>query len=783
MATGKIKKIVNETYGYIAPDIGSTDVKFLIAQLQGQQPVVEMRVEYEARRIDQQRLEAKWVRPLVQNVAQTSTPAKAEAANKQRQQTSQFRSTQQAARSSSSNPVQASKLPTGSSATKRFLNPYNFVRYLKTKRPDQQILGNCPPPPHDRYTGLSGVLTCQVTNVTPLFVADAHDVTLLPAFPNHFSYHFFRVENAKGELEPALPATSLRGMVRSIFETATNSCFGVFDGNHRFEFRAKPEYGNKLKQNPGIVRKIAQSNHETDETQEGKLELCQVAKVSFYYKGKKAERNLNLHKPTGKMWQTGDYVVARAIKKKQGWIVREMAPTKAQLGPLVTNRDESEEYVSGWLKITGKGEDTNKWSEALFLDPKYHKSDGIVGFSEEIQAEYNTVLKSQVEQGDLREVIQEQSLTVGNLVWAEIETRGKEKRVARLARIQVPRLPYNYTILDLLPPSQQRCNEVGSLCPACRTFGWVAEEVKPETDLQQQVAYAGRVQFSLGRLVENEPVPILEESKGDGLALAILGTPKPTTTTFYLLDKNYNPGQGANQPDYNDNRNHLRGRKFYRHFGEWESWTAEQKKEFQRADDVRDNQNRTLVEALAPGAKFEFQVYFENLQPAELGALVWSLQLENGMYHRLGFAKPLGFGSLKLSLTKVQIFTMTERYQSLTATLPSEVTVQDLIKPWVEAFKTTVESMYCGKGMHFGQLDNIVDLTALLSQPESSLLVHYPRQTPVPTKEGENFRWFMGNKRRIDDKIRQKNRLPAPEYLPLAVDDNIGMECMDKDGG
>ena len=37
----------------------------------------------------------------------------------------------------------------------RFLNPYNFVRYLEQLRPQGHVLGDCPPPPHDRYVGLT----------------------------------------------------------------------------------------------------------------------------------------------------------------------------------------------------------------------------------------------------------------------------------------------------------------------------------------------------------------------------------------------------------------------------------------------------------------------------------------------------------------------------------------------------------------------------------------------------------------------------------------------------
>ncbi len=123
----------------------------------------------------------------------------------------------------------------------RYLNPYNFVRYLPEPDivpddPDAQLLGRCAPPPHDRYVGLTGRITCTLETVTPLFISDSHEVKEQPVTnapdKKHKSYRFFQYEG-----KDAIPATSLRGMVRSTFEAVTNSSFSVFDVERRLDFR------------------------------------------------------------------------------------------------------------------------------------------------------------------------------------------------------------------------------------------------------------------------------------------------------------------------------------------------------------------------------------------------------------------------------------------------------------------------------------------------------------------------------------------------------------------
>ena len=210
------------------------------------------------------------------------------------------------------------------------------------------------------------------------------------------------------------------------------------------------------------------------------------------------------------------------------------------------------------------------------------------------------------------------TLREGDLVYAMLSS---SQQVEFLVPVSVPRVAYKRHISALLPDKDlQVCTGSERLCPACRVFGWV----HPLPGATGQVAYAGRLRYSHGRLMHNaedlSPTP-----------LAILSSPKPTTTRFYLMPKSGLTshtwlGDSAEQ-GYDGENNILRGRKVYRHHG------VISEGEFRRAGDICDDQNRTVKDALKPGARFEFTIDFENLAPVELGALLWTLEMDRQGYH------------------------------------------------------------------------------------------------------------------------------------------------------
>lgn len=591
-----------------------------------------------------------------------------------------------------------------------FLNPYNFVRPIDQERPENTVVGNCSPSPHDRYVGLTGCITVHVTAKTPLFISDSHatDNLDLGNKKTHTTYRFFEYDG-----QPALPASSLRGMLRSTFETVTNSCFGSFSNFGQLEYRAETNYARRL--TAGIVQSLPSND------QDGKIALCRDAKIGAYYTDEKRNRNLL----ADSNWQCGDYVWARVTKGRN-----------ARVWQLAKSRDEisettrKSETVSGYLKITGQNIE-NKNNEFLFLDPEKHGGLGTVSFTSSLMADYNTVLKGQIEEQRLEgSLYQNKKLTAGDLVWVE----KKGGQAVNIVRVKIPRLRYEKPVERFLQQIFHPCTDYNTLCPACRTFGWVH---KNAADLSQdkEVAYAGRI-----RLSHATPVGDTVRQRNDAVTLAILGSPKPTQTNFYLLNKNGQPDSGV---DYNKDTAQLRGRKFYRHHGD-EPSKHRNGYEYERVTNAenngKDDQNRTVRGVVEPDSQFEFTLDFENLAPLELGALLWALELEEGMFHRLGYAKPLGFGSIKQNVTKLEWVNWLQRLESL-----------DVDAGWQEATgrkenlkQEFTQAMRKHYGDDFDRL--LAELRAILSQHSDGLPVHYPRKGETPSIEGKNFEWFTDKK-------------------------------------
>ncbi len=626
--------------------------------------------------------------------------------------------------------------PSGNTDNYRFLNPYNFVRYLPAPNipaydHDARLLGRCMPPPHDRSVGLSGRITCILTAVTPLFISDSHDVRVTPIISStnksfdHKSYRFFQYEG-----RDAIPATSLRGMIRSLFEAVTNAPFSVFNSDARLEYRIDPDEARRFK--PGIVRSLPQGD------QPGVIELCEEAKIGAYYD----DSNQNVLHGN---WRCGEEAFAIIGKDKNN------VPKVDGLNRRRESFSDTTQPVHGWVKKTGRTIETKR-NESFFYFK--HGSGQKVFFDAEREADFNAILHAQLHERseDFHTEVQSKRLAPGNLVYVELEAND-QTWARNIALVKVARLRYRHSIGDLLPEHLQPSTQYDQLDIASRVFGWV--KGKSPDNPTERVAYAGRVRFSHATLIEDKGV------YAEDMPLAILSSPKPTTTLFYLRNINgiwsdeerKKPG-AATTIGY-DGANQLRGRKFYRHHG-----AQLNRMEYERADRRRDHQNRSVRGVRAPGNVFRFTIDFHNLAPVELGALLWTLNLssDEGYFFRLGYAKPLGFGSVRLEVEEVELLDLGARYASLRSSGWRRAAALER-SDWIARFAEAMKRCY---GQPLGTLPNIADLKALLSEPQPALPVHYPRTSLQPDPEGKNFEWFVTNK--------SKSRKPekAGPNLPLA---------------
>ncbi len=152
-----------------------------------------------------------------------------------------------------------------------------------------------------------------------------------------------------------------------------------------------------------------------------------------------------------------------------------------------------------------------------------------------------------------------------------------------------------------------------------------------------------------------------------------------------------------------------------------------------------------------------------NLNAAELGGLLWLLDLGRMRpggrppgHLRLGGGKPLGFGSVRVWVTSLDLFDGEARrqgYRSFFGTsgprllgdsdaVDQKLTAQDRL---VTTFKKAIENAY-GSGQP-DCFETVALIGAFLAAARgfSDLPVHYPRLSKQPDPAGENYKWFVEN--------------------------------------
>ena len=359
---------------------------------------------------------------------------------------------------------------------------------------------------------------------------------------------------------------------------------------------------------------------------------------------------------------------------------------------------------------------------------------------------------------------------------------GREKRV------------YDKSPNDLLDSSLKPAKSLSELSPADRLFGWVSQ--KDEQNLKQAVeaSYKSRIRV----VCEDGPrADIVKDFDNKTLPLTILGEPKPAQGRFYVAkDKHGTPqpnGLNKEEAGYSSGKG-LRGRKWYWHHNGLEAnkaasyWEAsvedrtqeknnDRFQEYRRPNDNRgnpqvDTQNRSITGWIKPDTKFKVSLYVQNLQGKEVGALLWLLLLPKDHYFRLGYGKPLGFGSVRMEIDTERLVNKDclplgtgedwKHYYANFSQLLLPTMDQNKQTEHIQKFQKNMENAYpdqenyeIDQDKRFDNLRFISGFLHVLRGPNKNSPIHYPRLTSKPHPKGENFRWFTANEN------RNKRALPA----------------------
>ena len=218
----------------------------------------------------------------------------------------------------------------------------------------------------------------------------------------------------------------------------------------------------------------------------------------------------------------------------------------------------------------------------------------------------------------------------------------------------------------------------------------------------------------------------------------------------------------------------------------------DQNQEYIRTDKIKDSQNRSINGWIKPKSEFETTLYVQNLQPKEIGALLWLLSLNKGLgadnekhYFKLGYGKPLGFGSVEIEIDTKRLEGSnlplgTDKhwrayYANLNDTPPAELKddqqnqlIQQFIASMVAAYNPLQEDDASNEGRAqleeqiFYELPFVKGFLKVMQGPVDDGPIHYPRLTEKPDRDGKNYAWFMANERgRHRGEDGKKLALPA----------------------
>lgn len=537
----------------------------------------------------------------------------------------------------------------------RFVNPYNFIPLGKNcKRRSPETNGsNC-------YTGY---FECSIRLLTPLFIPNTSSTVRLLRKneiiedEDRRGYDFFSYDDWSGNgpckgrfpsppCNPVIPGSELRGVLRSVHEAAFNGCMSSVDMNRALSRRC-----SEIKE-AGVL-------YWDKKFKEWRLKPCEIGRLRV--EQRKAEKKDRFESV---MLSADDY--ARCKEGQEIWVkTGERKIVKYYKISCEPKEQKSGAPKKGYLH---KGEHiVRKKYETVFIESSENESlivsNEDVELLERVLREYQDGSKNQ---------------KAKDKTWYPEYKISRERTLVYYSKAQnghvymcpacIGREAFVKTIGALLEKNggYQPCSGV-ELCPTCQTFGMMEKEERPNTH-----AYGSKVRITDAVLAN--PVKDSSSLFLEPIVLSELGEPRPSAVEFYTKspyqrnERLKDGKKGYWTYDYkceikngelrekriqlDENQPMIRGRKFY--------WHSEVELEKFKNNQVSTMQQRIRpmkpTDMADPQSIFQFRVYFEELNKKQLQQLKWTLDFGNpACAHKIGRAKPLGFGSVQITVNSLRI--------------------------------------------------------------------------------------------------------------------------------
>ncbi len=526
----------------------------------------------------------------------------------------------------------------------RIPSPYNFVPLEeKVFFPSWSNAVSMDVPFSD---GISGTMELKVTARTPLYIRSggAHPKDSGQRLNDRNYSDFFRAFLGGPY---AIPGTSLKGMLREVVEIVS---FGKIAGSKGKTARVDDRrYAVRDLQNPvlytgKITAEVGQRTYQAKvragwlklgENNRWELTFCDMARVEQedlerFFK-KTINRTINLGNP--------------AIAKEKYELLPPYTELEFDPGP------EKDHLHSGgnrlrYRKANKLGDGNTKGVLVMTGQPSRRKPSGghgsrgkhmeFIFFNPEkssIPVPVRVKQDFEFAHSDLGENRKENKEWA---FWKEKFKQGKEipvfvleegrSGISSMGLAMMFRLPYIHSIHQTIEHTSEDHLQASRLDLGELLFGRV----------EDTEALRGRISVET-LLAEGTPQPM-------DMVKTVLGSPKPTYYPNYVKQEAADDGfVHKNYKTYMDSDAEIRG---------WKRYIVREDGYQPHPESAPKESVETRFRPLPAGTAFTGTIHVHNLRPQELGALLWAITWggDAALRHSLGMGKPLGYGSVSLSI-------------------------------------------------------------------------------------------------------------------------------------
>lgn len=466
-----------------------------------------------------------------------------------------------------------------------FINPYNFVRLGKgvERKPADEYRGN-----------LTGKIHCVLETKTPLAIPDSENV--IGKTGEHKIYSFYRVNG-----KPVIPGSQIRGVIRSAYETLSNSCLSVNNVN------ILSSRSSAIRKS-GIIQ-FYNGKYRLFDTYDNKMKK---------YKNEKIDKE----NETIRVWYGQE-----SVKNKKYDVVEKFFKFTRSSHEVIC--DDLEDSIADYntnidIYTENKSRSSLKKEEKLKVDKAYREIQRI------------PLDKKHIDSSKLYPVF----------YYTVKDSDGKNR--VYLMPSQIGRSVYKNKVTDLLE-SYASCQhgDGEKICKACALFGIITRK----NNYASKIRFSDAIYSSKREIFEKNVT--LQELSSPKISSVEFYSRKPGECCYWTYDykimkykgNKYNPDEIIKKCNVE-----LNGRKYYFHNPNLN------KLDYSTTDRSKRNSTMELCEA---GNQFEFDVYFEKISENELRELVWTLtigenSLESKQMHKIGHGKPLGLGSVKIIVDSIE---------------------------------------------------------------------------------------------------------------------------------